>query len=293
MERISKALEKSHREMPQEMGAELSLGPTSMERISKALEKTQRADPTGAGFPDRPQIATPSGIKYPQTRSVPISRAFLGEQRVVAGCDPGPFVDAYKILRTKVLQRMREQGWNTLGITSPSPNAGKTLTAINLAISIALEVNQTVLLVDADLRHPSVHRFFGIEPTYGLSDYLLDNTPLQNILISPQDLDEGFVILPGKRPLPNPSEMISSPKMQELVEDLKTRYPSRIVVFDLPHLGTADTLAFAPYVDAMLLVIEEGRTTQEALQEAIEQLRSTELLGTVLNKAAISDSSEQ
>lgn len=73
MERISKALEKSHREMPEEMSAELSLGPTSMERISKALEKTQRTDPTGAGFPDRPQIATPSGIKYPQTRSVPIS----------------------------------------------------------------------------------------------------------------------------------------------------------------------------------------------------------------------------
>lgn len=259
-----------------------------MERIGIApLEQNRRERRTTLAHPGEPEMMPVMQIKYTQTRSLPISLELLHRQRVITGRQPGPFTDAYKILRTRVLQKMREHDWNALAVTSPGPNAGKTLTAINLAVSLALEVNRTVLLVDANLRRPSVHQYFGVDPEFGLSDYLLDNIPVQKVLFNPKGIDR-FVILPGKRPLPDSSEMLSSPRMNQLVDDLKSRYPSRIVLFDLPHLGTADALAFAPHVDATLLVIEEGKTGQEELKQAIQHLETTPILGTVLNKAEVS-----
>jgi Mrp family chromosome partitioning ATPase len=142
-----------------------------------------------------------------------------------------------------------------------------------------------VLLVDADLRHPSVHSYFGIEAEYGLSDYLTADKLLSELLIHPEEIP-GLVILPGGKPLANSAEMLNSPKMARLVEELKTRYPSRIILFDLPPLlGAADTLAFSPYVDAALLVIEDGKTQAEDVKRALGLLQGTSLIGTVLNKS--------
>ena len=241
-----------------------------------------------AGSPlDRAGTSTatdaPQRIHYTHTRVLPVAPDTLRQHHVIAGQPPSPYVDAYKILRTRILQKMRERNWNALAITSPHPQAGKTLAAINLALSLALEINQTVLLVDANLRDPAVHRYFGFTPEVGLSDYLLDHLPVEQLLINPQGI-ERFVMLPGSRPLPDSSEMLSSPRMVELVEELKQRYPSRLVLFDLPHLATSDTLAFAPYVDAVLLIVEQGVTTQDQLKHAMEHLHNTPLIGTVINK---------
>lgn len=240
--------------------------------------------PTPSGGSANP----PEKIHYTQTRSAKVSRDFLRSQRIIAGYDPCPFVDSYKVLRTRVLQKMRENGWSALAITSPGPGCGKSLTAINLAISLALEVRQTVLLVDANLRNPAVHRYMGVTPEYGLSDYLLDDVPIEKILINPEGFSR-FVLLPCKRPLLESSEILASQKMALLVEELKSRYPSRYTLFDLPHLATADALSFAPFVDAVLLVAEEGRTTQDELTQAIEALQGAQLLGVVLNKADIGE----
>jgi len=216
---------------------------------------------------------------------VNIAKSFLQERRIISGLEKSEFTDAYKILRTQVFQRLRENGWNSLAVTSPGLNEGKTLTAINLAISLAMEVNYTVLLVDVDLRHPSVHSYFGIEAEYGLSDYLTADKPLSELLIHPEEIP-GFVILPGGKPLANSAEMLNSPKMVRLVEELKARYSSRIILFDLPPLlGAADTLAFSPHVDAALLVIEEGKTKAEDVKRAMGLLQGTSVIGTVLNKS--------
>ena len=151
-------------------------------------------------------------------------------------------------------------------------------------MAIAREVHRTVLLADLDLRHPSVHRFFGLEPHHGIIDFLLDDVPISEILIHP-GIDH-LVILPGGRVVQNSSEILASPRMMDLVDDLKQRYASRIVIFDLPPLlSTADTLAFAPYVDCVLLVVEDGRTTKEELLAATELLANANLLGTVLNRS--------
>lgn len=266
MERIKQALEKARQERQKADGAASSGGRTSF------------AGAFGGGKPSEP-------LTYSQTRTVDADINVLKERRVISGLEQNAFTDAYKILRTQVLQRLRENGWNSLAVTSPGENEGKTLTAINLAISLAMEVDYTVLLVDADLRHPSVHAYFGLEAEYGLSDYLTSNKPLSELLIHPAQAP-GFVILPGGKPLINSSEMLSSPKMVRLVEELKARYPSRIILFDLPPLlSAADALAFSPYVDAALLVLEEGKTQTQDIQHAVGLLQGTTLIGTVLNKS--------
>jgi protein-tyrosine kinase len=255
-----------------------------MESIGRALGQHHQDSVQTSPHIPKGDLVSLENIQYTQTRTVTLSRDLLRRQRIIAGYGPCAFVDAYKILRTRVLHKMREQGWNTLAITSPSAGCGKSLTAINLALSIALEVHQTALLADANLRDPTIHRYLGIEPIAGLSDHLMDNVPIQKILLNPRGIGR-FVVLPGKRPIFNSTELIASPKMVQLVKDLKHRYSSRFVIFDLPHLGTADALSFAPYVDAAILVVEEGRTTQEELSRAIASLQGVPLVGLVLNKA--------
>ena len=226
-------------------------------------------------------------IVYTRTRSLDIPLSVLRERRVMTAYDKGPFVDAFKILRTQVMHRLRENDWNVLGVTSPDQGEGKTLTAVNLAVSLAMETTQTVLLVDANLTQPSVHEVFGLDDRDcpGLTDYLLDDEPLEDLLVHP-GIDR-FVLLPGGGAVSNSTEILTSPKMLALVEELKHRYQSRIVIFDLPPLlHTADVLAFSPYTDALLLVVEEGKTTAEEVQRAMSLVRKSHpLLGTVLNKA--------
>ena len=265
-----------------------------MERIKQALElarqeREKKAQENGGSITasTRPKVVSVDEITYQETKSIPTPKSFLKNKHIIADENNSAYVEAYKILRTQVLQRMRENNWNVLGITSPNSGEGKTLTAINLAISLAKELDCTVLLVDADLRHPRVHSSFNLHPEYGLSDYLINDVPVSKLLINPQDIPH-FVILPGGKPLSNSSEMLGSPKMSALVEDLKTRYPSRIVLFDLPPLlSVADTIAFSPYVDATLLVVENGKTTQDELNNSVSLLESTNVIGTVLNNAGL------
>lgn len=263
-----------------------------MERIKQALEKAREQRQGGQGSTPRPEAkpsgapAAPEQISYSQTRTLQVSREQLHRNRILGGVEDKGFVESFKILRTQVLQRLRENDWNVLAVTSPGENAGKTVTAINLAASLAMEVSYTVLLVDADLRHPDMLQHLGAPAAKGLAEYLLDDVPLPELLVKP-DAFEHVVILPGGRPVAHSAELLNSPKMIELVEELKTRYPRRIVIFDLPPvLSAADALAFAPYVDAALLVVEEGGTRQEELQRAVELLDCTNIIGTVLNKAA-------
>ena len=224
-------------------------------------------------------------IVYTRTRSLDIPLSVLRQRRVMAAYNKGPFVDAIKILRTQVMHRLRETNWNVLGVTSPGHGEGKTLTAVNLAVSLAMETTQTVLLVDADLRNPGVHEVFGLKDCPGLADYLLDDQPVEDLLVHPGI--GRFVLLPGGRAISNSTEILTSPKMVALVEELKNRYPSRIIIFDLPPLlHTADALAFSPYTDALLLVVEEGKTTAKDVQRAMSLVNNTcHVLGTVLNKA--------
>ena len=222
---------------------------------------------------------------YTQTRILPTQKSHLQKNRIISGFKPGEWLESYKMLRTRCLQVMDANEWTTLAITSPNETSGSSLTAANLAISIAMELNRSVLLVDANFMNPGICNLFGLQTEMGLSDYLLHDTPISELLINP-DLDR-LVILPAGKEMLNTPEMLRSPKMIRLVHELKTRYPSRVVIFDMPPLlSQADTLGFAPCVDCVLLVVDEGHTKTAELKEAASLLKNINVLGTVLNKAS-------
>lgn len=257
-----------------------------MERIKQALQRAreERVHSSG-GRPESSSTAIAWPIRYTQTRIVEVSNEWLREQRIVSAFVSGPYTDAYKILRTHVFQRLRDHNWSTLAVTSPRDGEGKTLTAINLAISLSQEIGRTVLLVDADPSRSRVHEYFGFKPERGLSEYLLGEAELPELLVSFAGIDN-LSFLPGGRVLANSAEMLGSPRMAGLVDELKHRYASRVIVFDLPPLlASANALAFAPHVEAALLVVEEGATSAEDVVRATELLQKTRLIGTVLNKS--------
>jgi len=260
-----------------------------MERIRKALERAgQDRQMTGTDVFRQTsqgiQADLSTGVRYTMTKMVEVSPQQLLENRIIAALPEHPFKDAYRMLRTRVLQTMRNNGWTSVAVTGPATGCGKTLTAINLAVSLAMEVSNTVLLVDLDLRRPAVHKYFGYEPELGLSDYLTTDVPLHQLLFTP-GIDR-LVVLPGRSALPNSAEMLRSPRMIALVNELKTRYPDRLIVFDLPPILAADdALAFSPYTDCFLMVAESGGTKKDDLQKSYSILKNTPLVGTVLNKS--------
>ena len=208
----------------------------------------------------------------------------LKQRRIVSLQDDSPESEAFKMLRTKVFKLLRDNDWTSFAITAPTPGVGKTTVAVNLAIAMALDLNQSILLVDLDLKSPKVHWSLGLENESGLGDYFLFDKPLADILINPGI--ERLTILPGKGRINGSSEFLSSPRMKSLLNDIGGRNQSRIVIFDLPPvLATDDVLATTEYYDAVLLVVEEGRTTPEELNKTLKLLSGIKLLGTVLNKS--------
>jgi protein-tyrosine kinase len=261
----------------------------SMDRIKKALDKSRTHKRRSLLPKTRVEVVTDETqpfdkIEYTQTRRINSPQNVLSENRLIAGNRSDPRATSFRMLRTQVLHAMRENDWTSLAITGPTSGIGKSLVATNLAISISREVNQTVLLVDVDLRRPSIHKYFDFEPDYGLLDYLKGEADLKDLFINP--VFKRLVLLPGRGTSSESSELLSSPRMGNLVKDLKTKYQSRIIIFDLPPLlNIDDAMVFLPNVDATLLVVENGRNTQSEVQNSMRLLEGTNLIGTVLNKA--------
>lgn len=312
MERIQKALQKAReqreelarRQGPKTTAAETPVEhppePAQPEATAAAPDPAQPAAAVAA--PDRePAAAAPATVEtatnapaaepapageisYSQTRVVLPSLKRLRENRVVADVKEHPQADLFRVLRTKILHKLRKGGIKSIGITSPSKGSGKSMIAANLAVSLSMEVNHTVMLVDLDLRRPSLHDYFDFKPEKGLSDHLLDGAELAGLLINPGI--ERLVLLPAGRPVPSSSELLSTPRMANLVKDITSRYPERIILFDLPPLlHLDDALAFLPQVQSTLLVVEEGVDTPADVSQCLHLLEGTTLLGTVLNKA--------
>lgn len=262
-----------------------------MERIKEALEmarlsgQKKRAKPKRRKAKETFEPDITQEIVYSNTQVVHAKKNIMRRNRIIAGLEHPEADKAYRLLRTQVLQKLVANKWNTVAVTSTGPEEGKSLTSINLAVSLAREVNYTVLLVDLDMRRPCINRYFGFKPQIGISDYFLsEEMDLGPMLVNP-DI-ERLVLLPGRESIVNASEILKSNRMSQLVEELKSRYPSRIVVFDLPPLlSTDDALAFSPYVDAFLVVIEEGMTSSEDVRQAMDLLKDVNILGTVLNKS--------
>lgn len=254
-----------------------------MYRIQKAVIKAKDSSP-GINRPGVEANNSPlENLTYSKTKVVPTHPDTLEDSRIVAGFSNDPRSQVFKTLRTQVIKKMRENQWKTLAITSPSVGEGKSIIAANLAVAIAREVNQTVLLVDMDLKNPILSEYFNFEPDYGLLDYLSGEAELADIMVNPGI--ERLVMVPGKGTVDSSSELISSPSMVSFFHETKTRYKSRIVIYDMPPiLPTDDVLSSIGNIDAALLVLEDGRNPEKDIERALQQLQGTGLVGTVLNK---------
>ncbi|MBK7726936.1 MAG: CpsD/CapB family tyrosine-protein kinase [Gammaproteobacteria bacterium] len=254
-----------------------------MDRIARALE---RAKENRQFKPAQMPVSSPQATSdaFAAALQVDIPEDFLRKMKIIGGFPNDPHADSYRLLRTRVTQRMQQQGWVTLGITSPRPRAGKTLTSINLAITIAMDPKYSVLLIDADLKNPSVHRVFGISAEKGIADYLTTDTELEGLLLSPGI--ERFAILPCVSRIDGSSELLGGLKMQALISSFKQRKGSLIVLFDLPPvLISDDVVTLSSKLDAMLIVVEDGATKTQDLRRSVELMEHAQILGTVLNKA--------
>ena len=226
-------------------------------------------------------------------RNVAMDREMARENRVLTlGGTTSKGHGPYRMLRTRLMQRMRANDWRVLGVSAAGEGEGKTLTALNLAISIAAEVGQEAVLLELDLRRPSVYKRLGIAPNdfTGVADYLRDETKtIEDLLFSPGIDRLGCVL--SSDPLERSSDLLASPRGQLLFQELREKLlPRTVVVVDLPPLlSTDDALVVAPMIDAMLFVVAEGQTPRHELVEAQHILKEINVIGTVLNKSVEKD----
>jgi exopolysaccharide/PEP-CTERM locus tyrosine autokinase len=207
------------------------------------------------------------------------------DRHIVCITDPGSLIpEQYRKLRANLIKRTKEDFRNTIMVTSPEIGEGKSITSINLAVSLSMEYDYTVLLVDADLKNPSIHRYLGIDPQYGLSDYLLGEVSIPDILIK-TGLGK-LVLLPAGNASSSAdtAELLSSSRMLNLVSELKHRYKDRYVIFDSPPiLAVSDTISLSGYMDGILLVLQAARSTPKAALQALSHIKGSNMLGVVFN----------
>ena len=258
-----------------------------MSRIERALEKAlkMRRSETSPGraafWPTTYSKFDPSVFEVGKDG---IDTAAV-DRHIVSITDPySSAAEEYRKLRARIFQVTEKDFLNTLMVTSSQAGEGKTVTAINLAVAIAHEVDHTVLLVDADLRKPSVHRYLGLNPKYGLGDYLENR---KNLSLSDIMIKTGIgklAVLPAGNPQDKPSELISSDRMRLLIREIKHRYRDRYIIFDSsPLLMTADSLSLCHYMDGILFVVQAASTPKKAVIQALSSIKGYNIIGTVFN----------
>ena len=179
---------------------------------------------------------------------------------------------------------------NLIMVTSALPGEGKSFTAVNLAISIAMELDNTVMLVDADVARPSILNMVGLPPAEGLLDVVKENSlDISRVLLHTNI--EKLSILPSGTPHPRATELLASDAMIRLLDDMAKRYPDRIIVFDSPPLIlTTEARALATHMGQIVVVVQSGETTQAAVKEAVSTIESCPIKMMVLNQATQSAS---
>ncbi len=265
-----------------------------MEKIKKAIEESKRnqvatspvenEQAVVSSKPSTTAAQNTSSIVYEQTRVVELDPEHLAKNRIVSFNKNDHLSLGFDILRTQVISKMQENGWRTMAITSPTQGCGKTVVSINLAMSIAHHTDTTTMLVDFDLRRPSIKKYLGLPSGPSLNDVLSGDASVQDALVNP-GLDR-FVVLPTSMPVKHSSEMLSSQKVGNLVQEIRDRYAERIIIFDLtPLLGTDDAMIMLQQVDCVLVVVGNGMVSNDQMTETMRYINPDKLVGTVLNKS--------
>ncbi|GJL91738.1 CpsD/CapB family tyrosine-protein kinase [Hyphococcus sp.] len=272
-----------------------------MDRIRNAVTRARQtregnetpkrdAAPAPIAAAMRAQQSAESAAQIPQTatdelnlRQVNCNFENFARNRIIAN-EQDPVLNAYRVLRTRVLQKMDAEGWKTIAVVSPGSGAGKTVTAINLAIAISSKAGSRATLVDLDFYRPSVARYLGIKEFPSSLDFFEGKRELRDVAVRPGLSD--VVLVANERVTRRGAEHLTSARADQLIDGAVNEFGSRVVIFDMsPLLGCDDTIAFLPKVDCALLVAASGDTRTDDLKEARRILSKTNILGTVLNKA--------
>lgn len=269
-----------------ERARELGNGVPPRTAAPSMLSPVPRAMPTPV--PTMPAATTQTHI--PQTRlrsqAMKLDVGACRENRLLLAPtehDEGA-VAAYRMLRTRMLHRIRAQKWTTIGVTSTAPGDGKTLTALNLSFSLAREKNSEVVLLDLDLRNPSICRTLDLVAPRELRDFFEQPSSTDNLFFSIGV--ENLTLAGQNTSTQQASELLASSRFEDLIAHVKESTVNPIVLIDLPPvLSTDDVLVLAPRLDALLLVVAEGKTDRGALDKATELLSEFQLAGVVLNQS--------
>ncbi len=232
-----------------------------------ALQKVQREKYVGTE--DEVQISIPDDL--------------VMNDKVVSYFAPSSMVtEQFRRLRTLIIKPGAVNTPKLIMVASSVSGEGKSLVAVNLASIIASELHSHALLIDCDLRNPSLTRWFGLQEKKGLSDYLTGGAEVQDLFIK-TSIDK-LSILCGGSVQENPVELIGSNKMKTLIQDLKARYKDRYIIIDSsPILATTEPSVLNEIVDGIILVIKSGDTPRETIQQAVKLLNKNKILGVVLN----------
>jgi capsular exopolysaccharide synthesis family protein len=291
MSRIQNILEKAERD-----GAALRTGrmvafeappPAAVNTPHPAIEAPPPAivpPPPQAAAVIAPAAATSGFGVAPVEEAVEGFTANLNPLLVAALAPKSPAAEQYRSLRTRLAHLEGAGGLRTVLITSPQKGEGKSVTAANLALTMAQELHRRVVLVEADLRKPSLQHLFGLPPGPGLSDYLSGAVELIDALKFVPE--HNLTLLPaGTTPI-NPAELLGSTAMRRMLDHLRTRF-ERVILDTPPVLPLADVAILAPLVDGSLMVVRAGHTPKPAIENALRVFDSSRLLGVVLNESGV------
>jgi protein-tyrosine kinase len=235
--------------------------------------------------------ASTSGAHKDAPRKVELDLARMRELGMVTAAGGRTnLLEEFRIIKRPLLKRAfeerdpKENPGNLIMITSSLPGEGKTYCSINLAMSIAMELDHTVLLVDADVARPSVLRTLGLPAHRGLMDCLVDDQiDLQDVLLR-TNVDT-LSILPAGTSTPRATELLASSTMTQMLNELANRYPDRIIIFDSPPLLlTSESRVLASHMGQIVVVVEAQTTTQHAVKEALHKLEGIANVNLIYNK---------
>ena len=265
--------------------------------IENAVARQRETEPAPQGTPF---VATPvepvfsdpdAEVLEGNSQIQSINLARLHRMGVVSpDAEKSQIAEEFRIIKRPLIANAFGQGTprvkngNLIMVTSSLPGEGKSFCALNLAISMAMEMDRTVLLIDADVAKPRIPEYLGIHADKGLLDVLQDkDLKLSDVLIR-TDIAK-LTVLPAGRTYKRATELLASAAMTRLVEDIGNRYPDRIILFDSPPLlATSESSVLATHMGQIVMVVEAERTSQEAVREALSHIQSCEVVGMLLNK---------
>lgn len=255
-----------------------------MDRIVAAMRRSQEDNTSLVAAGTQSPKPPIEGIVSPLGKTKQLA-THLAAHQIISLDQADGTIDAYRMLRTQVLNRMRPNQHTTLAVASPTTGEGASHTAANLAMSMVMDPQNSVLLVDCDFKRPRVHELFDVRNNPGLSDYFVQGAPLADLVAHPAI--ERLAVLPAGAFLVNGPELLGSMHMVQLIKIIKAQDPRRLIIFDLPAiLHSTNAASLAPLVDAVLMVVAERKAQVDQVIHAGEMLAGANLIGAVLNRAS-------